>query len=112
MSLEKRINDVIQWGKDRQIIQNSSPQVQCLKTMSEIGELADNLAKGRYELAKDDIGDVIVTLIMISEQIGTDIGECLDTAWDDIKDRRGHLSKEGVFIKETDYVRANALTEG
>jgi len=29
-----------------------------------------------------------------------DLVECLEGAYNEIKDRKGHLSKEGLFIKE------------
>lgn len=96
-----RVHDVRRWAEARNLIDGSDPKSQCLKTMSELGELADNLNKGRHEAAKDDIGDVLVTLIIIAEQIGTSLEECLDVAWDDIKDRRGKMIN-GVFVKEAD----------
>jgi NTP pyrophosphatase (non-canonical NTP hydrolase) len=96
-----RIHSVLNWAADRNLIEGSTPQAQFLKTVSEIGELADNLNKRRYEAAKDDIGDVLVTLIIIAEQIGTDLDDCLEVAWQSIKDRKG-VMRNGVFIKEGD----------
>jgi len=96
-----RIHSVLNWATDRNLIEGSTPQAQFLKTVSEIGELADNLNKRRYEAAKDDIGDVLVTLIIIAEQIGTDLDDCLEVAWQSIKDRKG-VMRNGVFIKEGD----------
>lgn len=97
--LEEKVKD---WGYARGITINGDPSTQTLKLVSEMGELADNIAKGRYENAKDDIGDMIVVLIMISELIGTDIKECLQVAYDDIKDRKGYLNENGVFVKQGD----------
>lgn len=90
------------WGSKRGIIENGNPTTQTLKLMSEVGELADNIAKGRFVAAQDDIGDCIVVLIMIASQINTDIATCLSVAWNDIKDRKGYLNSEGVFVKEGD----------
>lgn len=102
MTLEELANNIALWGLTRKITINGNPHTQTLKLMSEMGELADNIAKGRYEVAKDDIGDCIVVLIMIAELIDTDIRECLQVAFDDIKDRKGYLNADGVFIKEGD----------
>ena len=102
LSLEELVELIIQWGNDRGIITNGTPQAQALKLMSEMGELADNLAKNRYKNALDDIGDCIVVLIMIATQINTDITECLRVAYDDIKDRKGYLNEDGIFVKEGD----------
>lgn len=94
-----KIND---WGNARGIIRNGMPQTQTLKLVSEVGELCDNIAKRRYEAAKDDIGDCIVVLCMIAAQLDTSLGECMQVAWNDIKDRKGYLNENGVFVKEGD----------
>ena len=101
MTLEELAENIAAWGEARGIITNGTAEAQCLKLGSEYGELCDNLAKGRYQAAKDDIGDMIVVLIMISEIIDTNLKECLLTAWDDIKDRKGYFNGK-VFIKEGD----------
>lgn len=90
------------WAQDRGIYEHSTPQAQTLKAMSELGELADNILKGRHEAAKDDIGDVIVCLINVAAMTGTNLSECLQQAWDDIKDRKGRMMPGGAFVKEGD----------
>ena len=101
-TLDELENKIIFWGMERGITVNGNPETQTLKLVSELGELAENIAKGRYEAAKDDIGDMIVVLIMIADLIGTDIRTCLKVAYDDIKDRKGFLNEHGVFVKEGD----------
>lgn len=90
-----------QWGDDRRLTDpaHSSSKVQGLKLVSEIGELCDNLAKGKD--VRDDIGDCMVVLVMIAALEGKGITECLAVAYGDIKDRKG-LMYEGVFVKESD----------
>lgn len=95
-------NLVQMWAQQRGIYEHSTPQAQTLKAMSELGELADNILKGRYDAAKDDIGDVIVCLINVAAMTGTNLSECLQKAWDDIKDRRGRMVPGGAFVKEGD----------
>jgi hypothetical protein len=90
----------IQWSEDRGIIQNSTDVSQTLKLMSEAGELCDNINKGRD--VKDDIGDCLVCLTNIAAIRGLTLAECWDVAYDDIKDRKGHMNSNGVFIKEGD----------
>ena len=89
-----------QWGLDRGIIQNGNELAQGLKLVSEMGELADNLAKGRC--IKDDIGDCMVVLNMLANMTGVKLEDCLAQAWGDIKDRKGYMNEHGVFIKEGD----------
>lgn len=96
-NLEK---DTIAWASDRGIIQHSSPQTQCLKLMSEVGELADNLIKGAD--VTDDIGDCLVVLTLIANMKGTTLTKCFNHAWNDIKDRKGIMSPDGAFVKESD----------
>ena len=99
-----KINELISkctdWSNDRGIIKNGTKQSQCLKLVSEVGELADNIAKGRD--VWDDIGDCMVVLNNLAVMHGTTLEECLAHAYNDIKDRKGHLNSDGVFIKEGD----------
>lgn len=88
------------WSWDRKIIQNSNKSVQCLKLVSEVGELADNIAKGRD--VEDDIGDCLVVLNNLALMHNTTLELCLEVAYEDIKDRKGQMNENGVFIKEGD----------
>lgn len=91
------VQNVIKWAEDRKIIQNGNIQTQGLKLVSEVGELADNLAKGKD--IRDDVGDCAVVLIIISEMYGVPFWDCLQFAYDQIKLRKGYLNENGVFIK-------------
>jgi NTP pyrophosphatase (non-canonical NTP hydrolase) len=91
---------VEKWAEDRKIIPNSTPAAQCLKAVSEMGELADAVNKGNREAMIDAIGDVVVCLINLCALEDTDITECLGHAWIEIKDRKGTLLPNGVFVKE------------
>jgi len=98
------VNELIdkcsQWSIDRKIIQNGNKETQCLKLVSEIGELADNIAKGRD--VYDDIGDCLVVLNNLALMHDTTLEKCLAYAYNDIKDRKGYMNEKGVFIKESD----------
>lgn len=91
---------VLKWAAERGIMQNSSAVVQFAKLVSEVGELADNVAKGRD--VRDDIGDCMVVLSIIAGFNNTTLNECAKIAWEDIKDRKGYLNEDGIFIKEGD----------
>ena len=82
------------------IVNNSTPLAQFAKLVSEIGELGDNIAKERD--VTDDIGDCLVVLNTLAIMNETTLEECLKVAYDDIKDRKGHMNTHGVFIKEGD----------
>lgn len=91
---------VIGWAKARKIVPNSTPAAQLMKTMSELGELSDATLKNYSDDIADGIGDVLVTLIIYCELQGMILTECLDAAYETIKDRKGTLTPEGVFVKE------------
>ncbi|CAH1192961.1 Nucleoside triphosphate pyrophosphohydrolase [Psychrobacter phage D'Alembert] len=99
-TLDTHFNNFTQWSTDRKIIQNGNVLAQGLKLVSEVGELADNLAKGRC--IKDDIGDCCVVLNNLVHMQGLTLDECLEQAWSDIKDRKGSMNEYGVFIKDGD----------
>jgi len=88
------------WAMNRGIVNNSTPLAQFAKLVSEIGELGDNIAKERD--VTDDIGDCLVVLNTLAIMNDTTLEECLKVAYDDIKDRKGHMNTHGVFIKEGD----------
>ena len=66
-----------------------------------MGELASGLAKGRHDVVKDSIGDIVVVLTILARQEGLEILDCVERAYDEIKDRKGKMVN-GVFIKESD----------
>ena len=90
---------VITWADERGIYATSSPEKQYLKAASEMGELADALAKGKISDIEDAIGDTVVCLINLSNMLGTPVPECLDRAYGEIKNRKGKMVN-GVFVKE------------
>ena len=94
--LEKKI---AQWHHDRNLIEGATDKDQFCKLIQEAGELSDNICKGKD--MSDDIGDMIVVLINIAERNNLTLKECLEKAWDDIKDRKGKMV-DGIFIKEGD----------
>ena len=91
---------VIQWGEARGIVQNSTAYAQAVKTREELQELFTAIAKGDIHEMADAYGDILVTLVMGCACADLDLVECFAGAYDEIKDRKGHLNKEGLFVKE------------
>lgn len=116
---------VIRWAEERRIIPNSTPVAQTRKTLEEAGELLEaatalkvcnDMAKNVPSLAelpgfrryreewlgkfKDAVGDTYVTVINACALADVDAVECLADAYDEIKDRKGTLRPDGIFVKE------------
>ena len=89
------------WAHDRNLIEGSTPAKQFVKLIEEIGELAAGLARGKEELIKDGIGDAFVVLTILAAQHGWEIEDCIELAWNEIKDRKGRMI-DGTFVKEAD----------
>jgi len=91
--------DVIRWAEARGIVANSDSKTQLLKAVSEMGELADAIIKRDRPAIVDGIGDVLVCLIVVGALEDIDLTKCLEAAYSEIKDRKGYLNKDGVFVK-------------
>jgi len=92
---------IIQWAEARKIIPNSTPEVQLLKAMSEMGELADATIKKDKEAIVDAVGDVMVCLVNYCALQDLNLVDCMEVAYDQIKNRRGTLLPNGLFVKES-----------
>jgi NTP pyrophosphatase (non-canonical NTP hydrolase) len=92
--------DVIRWGEARQIVQNSTPYAQALKTQEELNELFEAISKDDREAIKDAYGDILVTLVMGAACADLDLVECFKGAYEEIKDRTGRLGTDGIFYKD------------
>lgn len=90
---------IIGWANDRNLIEGSTPQAQMLKLTEEVGELASAIAKSKDIEALDAIGDCVVVLTIIATQKGWHIEHCINTAYAEIKDRKGRMV-DGVFVRE------------
>ncbi len=97
--LENLVELIKQWHHDRNLIEGSTDKDQYLKLIQEAGELSDSICKGKD--IRDDIGDMMVVLINIMARNELSMDECLQVAYDDIKDRKGKMI-DGVFVKESD----------
>lgn len=93
------ISNIVNWHYDRNLVDGSTDKDQTLKLLQELGELSDSVCKGRD--VKDDLGDMMVVMLNIMERNKITMIECLEKAYNDIKDRKGRMV-DGVFVKEQD----------
>ena len=108
--------EVVRWAEARRIYPNSNPNAQAMKTLEEAGELleaatalkvlkdagmADTPIYAHWQdKYRDAIGDVMVTLVIGAALADVDVVECFQGAYEEIKDRKGHMNNSGLFIKE------------
>ena len=90
---------VIEWANERGLIKEENATKQFIKLTEEVGELASALLKKDPYETIDAIGDINIVLIILCEQLGLNMSECVNSAYEEIKNRKGVL-KDGTFIKE------------
>lgn len=91
---------VIRWSEDRKIIPNSTPFAQSIKAVEEINELVDALRDGNKAEAIDAVGDTVVCLINVCALLDVNLTDCLAHAYEQIKDRKGFMNEQGIFVKQ------------
>ena len=89
------------WAREKNL-DIAEPEKQMLKVVEEVGEVAAALARNNKNDLRDGIGDVVVTLVILAMQNDMDLYECLNQAYNEIKDRKGK-NVNGVFVKEADF---------
>jgi NTP pyrophosphatase (non-canonical NTP hydrolase) len=125
MNYEQLSALVIKWGEDKGIFAKSTPLRQLDKTQEELNETKEALEKlasltnqeilddvllsddfGNISLeedalaeAKDGIGDMLVTIILLAKMVNMDSVDCLEAAYDIIKKRTGKMV-DGQFVKD------------
>ena len=101
MTFESLQDAIIQWGYVRNIISPKNTPKQFMKVTEELGELAEGINKDNQGQIEDSLGDILVTLIILSRDLNVDLLDCLRGAYNVIKDRKGKTIN-GVFVKESD----------
>lgn len=109
---------VIEWAGDKGILEKATPLAQAGKTLEEVNELIFALTlKDKYDVEelesfsgetvfnsneeiKDALGDILVTIIIGAELQGLKLEECLESAYNVIKNRSGKMVN-GQFVKDT-----------
>jgi NTP pyrophosphatase (non-canonical NTP hydrolase) len=92
--------EVIRWSEARGIIPNSTSLAQLSKAYEEMEELENAINLRDKPGIIDGLGDVLVCLINVAALEDLDLTRCLEAAYNEIKDRKGHMNKEGIFVKD------------
>jgi len=90
---------ILDWAKDRGILDVGTVWGQMDKLYEEVDELSVAIKNSDRAEIRDAIGDIQVVLIILSELLEEDSVKCLEGAYDVIKQRKGKMV-DGVFVKE------------
>lgn len=97
--MKQTIQLVEQWAEEKGILSKATPLTQAMKTLEEVNELLGAIMDDNPEEIKDAIGDIMVTLIIQCKMQGMDLQDCLESAYNVIKNRTGKMVG-GVFVKD------------
>jgi NTP pyrophosphatase (non-canonical NTP hydrolase) len=95
----RTVYDLIRtWANDKGIYDKGDTKTQYLKLLEEVGELAEGILKGNKPEIIDAIGDIVVVLTNLARLEELRIEDCVDSAYDVIKNRKGKMIN-GTFVK-------------
>lgn len=95
----KRFEKIREWAKERGIYEKGNSHTQYVKLQEEAGELAKAILNDDKPEIIDAIGDIVVVLTNLAHLEGLDIEDCIDSAYDVIKNRTGKM-ENGTFKKD------------
>ena len=93
-----RFQKIRDWADERGLYDKGDTKTQFCKLMEEAGELGRAILKDNQVEFVDAIGDMVVVLTNMAMLGGTSIETCIDTAYDEIKSRKGKMVN-GTFVK-------------
>ena len=97
---EVNVFDLIRdWAQVRGLYNKGDSKTQYVKLMEEVGELAQGLLKEDRAEVQDAIGDIVVVLTNLAHLEQMRIEDCVTSAYDQIKDRKGSMNN-GTFVKQ------------
>ena len=121
MKYEELSKLVIEWGESKGILDSSTALRQLDKTQEELDETREALKKlnnfdyqrdfmedlgmppeNKEDIlaeVKDGIGDMLVTIVLFAKMVELDTTDCLNAAYDVIKQRTGKMV-DGQFVKD------------
>ena len=108
--MKELILKVEQWAQDRNLINGCKPIDQAMKLFSEAGELADNIGKGRD--IKDDVGDVLVVMIIISKQLGATLSSFNAPEWAEDTNKKLLLKLQGSLVDYVELAQCKSSPSG
>ena len=91
-------NNIRNWAKQRGLYEKGDTKTQYVKLQEESGELAKAILKNDKPEIIDAIGDMVVVLTNLAHFEGLTIEECIQSAYNVIKNRTGKMVN-GTYVK-------------
>ena len=108
---KKVFKNIRSWAEERGIYAKGDPKTQYVKLIEEVGELAKAILKDDKKEQIDAIGDSIVVLTNLAHLLGFKVEDCIDAAYDEIKNRKGSM-QNGTFVKNSGTVSTQPYYTG
>ena len=99
MQTDNRFQLIRDWAGERGLYTKGDKKTQFCKLMEEAGELGRAVLKNDKEEFVDAIGDMVVVLTNLAHLGGYTIEECIESAYNEIKNRTGEMNN-GTFVKD------------
>ena len=99
MQLTNEFEPIREWAKERGIYEKGTVRGQFEKLLEEVEELNQAILEKDKRKLIDAVGDCVVVLTNLSELAGVKIEDCINSAYNEIKNRKG-VMKNGTFEKE------------
>ena len=99
MKLTNEFQPIRDWAEERGLIEHGNRFTQTIKLIEEAGELSSGMLKSNPSEIKDAIGDCVVVLTNLASICEMTIEDCINSAYEEIKDRTGVMS-HGTFVKD------------
>ena len=98
MKLNNEFKQIRDWAEQKSILNEGDSRTQYVKLQEESGELAKALLNNDQDEIIDAIGDMVVVLTNLAELRNVKIEDCINSAYDVIKNRTGKMIN-GTFVK-------------
>jgi vacuolar-type H+-ATPase subunit I/STV1 len=114
--MQELIGKVEQWAIDKGIDTAENWKPQFKKIVEEVMEYKEELKLSEHDTAANlmdemtEMGDILVTLTIMAQQRGYELKQCLELAYDKIKDRKGEVI-DGNFVKAEDIGKIRKTSE-
>ena len=99
MQLRNEFEPIRDWAKERGIYEKANINTQFEKLLEEVDELKQAIEEEDIDDFADAIGDCVVVLTNLAYFGDFDIETCINSAYEEIKNRKG-VMKNGFFEKD------------